>query len=270
MEFVIGVILGFLLGFTGAGGSVFAVPLMMLLLGMSVNEAMGTALGAVAISALYGMATRYRDIAWRQGLMLSAAGVVMAPLGRWLSFRVDERWLLTGFCLLAAFISVVMWRQAGAVSGFRIIRVFGPSPRMFQPHSLCCELGLPQKPAGPPGQRWQITLGGLVIGLLSGLFGVGGGIFIVPFLNCIIRLPLDAAIATSIFVIAVVSSVGYGSHIALFQQSDPVLLIKIVGAGIVGLMAGQRMGASISKANQQRAIAALLTLVCSVAIFERL
>ena len=54
MVFVVGIIIGLVLGLTGAGGSVFAVPLLMMLLGLPVQQAIGLSLGAVAISAMYG------------------------------------------------------------------------------------------------------------------------------------------------------------------------------------------------------------------------
>lgn len=52
MSILIGVFIGLVLGLTGAGGSVFAVPLLILLLDLSVNEAIGIAIGAVAVSAI--------------------------------------------------------------------------------------------------------------------------------------------------------------------------------------------------------------------------
>ena len=54
MSVLIGVVIGLVLGLTGAGGSIFAVPLLMLLLDLPINDAIGIALGAVAVSALIG------------------------------------------------------------------------------------------------------------------------------------------------------------------------------------------------------------------------
>jgi len=60
MVLLIGVVIGLVLGLTGAGGSIFAVPLLILLLSLPVNEAVGIALGAVSISALYGTVNNWR------------------------------------------------------------------------------------------------------------------------------------------------------------------------------------------------------------------
>jgi len=60
MALFIGVVIGLVLGLTGAGGSVFAVPLLILLLSLPVSDAVGIALGAVVISALYGTISSLR------------------------------------------------------------------------------------------------------------------------------------------------------------------------------------------------------------------
>ena len=47
----VGLIVGFALGITGAGGSIVAVPLLMFALDMRPQDAMGASLGAVAAAA---------------------------------------------------------------------------------------------------------------------------------------------------------------------------------------------------------------------------
>jgi len=53
MLLTIGVVIVLLLGLTGAGGSVFAVPLLVMLAGIPMVDAVGISLGAVAVSTLY-------------------------------------------------------------------------------------------------------------------------------------------------------------------------------------------------------------------------
>ena len=55
---IIGVIIGLVLGLTGAGGSIFAVPLLIIFLDLPVQEAMGISLGVVAACSLFGMSQR--------------------------------------------------------------------------------------------------------------------------------------------------------------------------------------------------------------------
>ena len=58
-----------------------------------------------------------------------------------------------------------------------------------------------------------LALCGLVIGILSGIFGVGGGLMMVPLLHLIMRLPMLASSATSLFVVAPTSISGAYRHL---------------------------------------------------------
>lgn len=58
-----------------------------------------------------------------------------------------------------------------------------------------------------------IALIGLGIGILSGMFGIGGGAVTIPLLNLVFRIPILGATATSLFVIAPTSLSGSYRHI---------------------------------------------------------
>ena len=72
-----------------------------------------------------------------------------------------------------------------------------------------------------------IALIGLIVGILSGMFGIGGGVLIIPTLNLIFRLPPLNSAATSLFVIAPTAISGAYRH---FRQGD----IDIKTALIIG------------------------------------
>jgi uncharacterized membrane protein YfcA len=114
MLLLIGLIIGLVLGLTGAGGSVFAVPLLMLMGGSSMGDAVGISLGAVAASTLYGSLCnrRGKNILWTPGVILALTGALTAPLGKWVGMRVPEQLLLVGFNALAIIIALRMWLSA--------------------------------------------------------------------------------------------------------------------------------------------------------------
>jgi uncharacterized membrane protein YfcA len=58
-----------------------------------------------------------------------------------------------------------------------------------------------------------IVLFGVLVGILSGMFGIGGGTMMIPLLNLVFRLPILASTATSLFVIAPTSLSGSWRHI---------------------------------------------------------
>ena len=87
-----GVIVGFVLGLVGGGGSILAVPLMVYVVGVaSPHLAIGTSALAVAANALSGLAShaRARNVNWRCGGMFAAAGLQLQALQATDSARRD-------------------------------------------------------------------------------------------------------------------------------------------------------------------------------------
>src|SRR5690606_15309015 len=148
----IGLLLGLLLGLTGAGGSLVALPLL-LSLHLPLRDAIGVSLGAVAMSALIGAIPRARlgQVAWRPVLLLAICGLPGNAIGQWLGRHLPENVLIVCFCVLVLWSARRMWRGAGL-------------ERQAVTHT---------RPAA-------LLLVGLAVGVLSGLMGVGGGFLIVP------------------------------------------------------------------------------------------
>ena len=81
MAIIVGCIIGLVLGLTGAGGSIFAVPLLIILLSLPAQQAIGLSLGAVALSSLLGVFTKIKsgDIQWLPAMVYSVIGSLVAP-----------------------------------------------------------------------------------------------------------------------------------------------------------------------------------------------
>ena len=158
-----GLIVGISLGLTGGGGSIFGVPLLVYGLNIPVGTSIGLSLAAVGITAGFGAALRLKEkeVDLRAGLVFAVAGMVLAPLGAWIGTKVSPALLLSAFALIMAFIGLRMWRgkvETGTVPGPCTVRPGG-------------RLG--------PGCYVRLSLAGCAAGLMSGLFGVGGGFIIV-------------------------------------------------------------------------------------------
>ena len=262
MLLLIGLIIGLVLGLTGAGGSVFAVPLLMLMGGLSMGDAVGISLGAVAASTLYGSIRNWRGkkILWAPGVILAATGALTAPFGKWLGMQTPELWLLTGFNLLAMIIAVRMWISAARTpERARVVRAGNfsaePSP------GLLCNLSKTGQFELRPRCVSGLVLGGILVGLLSGLFGVGGGFLIVPLLLALSPISMAQAVSTSLIIIAAVSGSGFISHVAMNPHSDWAVLGLVVTGGVLGMMLGQAISHKIANARLQKLFA-----ICLIAI----
>ncbi|MFV0444119.1 MAG: TSUP family transporter [Planctomycetaceae bacterium] len=91
-----GVIVGFSLGLTGGGGSIFAVPLLVYGLHVSAREAVTISLAAVGLTALFGTIGRWKSgqVEVRTGLLFALAGMVGASIGAVIAGLLPEGVLL--------------------------------------------------------------------------------------------------------------------------------------------------------------------------------
>lgn len=83
MLLLIGILIGLMLGLTGAGGSVFAVPLLIVIAGLDIHQAIGLSLLAVAASAIFGSIRygKWQQVLWLPTIMLSVSGMAIVPVG---------------------------------------------------------------------------------------------------------------------------------------------------------------------------------------------
>ncbi|MCY1293387.1 Sulfite exporter TauE/SafE [compost metagenome] len=225
----VGAVLGLLLGLTGAGGSLVALPLL-LSLHLPLRDAIGVSLGAVALTALIGAVPRARQgqVAWLPVLLLSLSGLPGNALGQWLGRFVPEAVLVLGFCALVLWSAWRMWRNAQ----------------------------LPRAGAGPLRSGPLVGIG-FGVGVLSGVMGVGGGFLIVPALLWFTPLSMLAATATSMAVIALVSGGGFLIYLAGAQPSLQ-LLGGLAAGGAFGVLAGNQLALRLGGPLLQRIFAVLL------------
>ena len=273
MLLTIGTIIGLVLGLTGAGGSVFAVPLLMLLAGLPITSAVGISLGAVAASSFYGSLRslfnnkRRATILWLPGVILAGTGAITAPLGKWLGLQLAETWLLLGFSILASVIAVRMWLSANRnPDTATVVRAgnYADTPSF----GLLCNLSRNGQFELRPRCLSGLIIGGVLVGLLSGIFGVGGGFLIVPLLLMLSPISMAQAVSTSLVIIAVVSSSGFISHLLMSPGNNWQLLGLVAVGGVLGMMIGQAVSHKIANALLQKVFAVSLLIVSLITLLR--
>lgn len=96
---------------------------------------------------------------------------------------------------------------------------------------------------------WLVVGAGVVAGFLSGLFGVGGGIVMVPMLVVAMKLDQHAAHATSLAAIIPIAAAG-ATTFAIAGEVDIEAAVFLA----VGSIAGAPLGAHIMTRSSQRAL----------------
>lgn len=152
---LVGVVGGVFSGAFGVGGGIVMVPLMLWLLGFDQRRAAATSLAAIVLSSISGsityFATGHVDLV--VGLIVGAGGIVGSIIGARLLRILPIVWLRWGFIALLVVIAVRMFLTVPA-------------------RDADFELGV--------GTVVALVVTGLFMGIAAGLFGVGGGVIIVP------------------------------------------------------------------------------------------
>ena len=213
LAILFGSIVGFALGLTGGGGGVFAVPLLVYGLAVAPREAVGISLASVGGTALFGAMPKLArgEVELRTGLLFAIAGMLGAPVGSYLSTLVPEQVLLMMFAVLMLVVAQRMWaktRNPQLPSG-----VCNTESQVDRDRSACQRDEYGKLRLTSNCVRLLILVG-LMTGVLSGMFGVGGGFVIVPALVLFSGMAIHQAVATSLFVIVLVSVSGVASHLA--------------------------------------------------------
>ncbi|NEO26714.1 MAG: sulfite exporter TauE/SafE family protein [Kamptonema sp. SIO4C4] len=208
----LGIVAGLLSGLLGIGGGVVLVPLLVFL-GYSYDQSVATSSLAIVLTSLSGSLQN-----WRMGVLdgqrvlaLGIPAVLTAQLGAYLVGQ------LPSFLKEAAF------------GGLLIITIFLVSLRK----KLSRQERDSQTLALPP---WVARGGtGAVAGLLAGLFGVGGGVIMVPMQMLLLQEPIKTAIQTSLGVIVITAISACTGH--AFQGN--VVFWTGIGLGVGGLVGAQ-------------------------------
>jgi uncharacterized membrane protein YfcA len=237
-----GMVIGFSLGLTGGGGSIFAVPMLIYGLGTGAREAVPISLAAVGATSLLGAALRWRaaDLELRAGLVFATGGLIGAPFGTAIGKQIPEALILIGFALLMGIVGIRMWRGQAR-----------PTPRQTPP----CALADDHRVHLTPRCIAIVLAAGVSVGVLSGIFGVGGGFIIVPALIFVTGIPIHRAVSTSLLVIAVICASGVSSH-SLAGEGLPLSLTAFfVGGGFLGMLPGLRLRSRLSGPGLNRTFA---------------
>jgi len=274
LSLLFGIVIGTALGLTGGGGSIFAVPLLVYALSVPPHEAVGISLAAVGATAAWGVTQHLRSgqTEYHTGLLFAVTGMLGAPLGTWLNSIMPEALLMLLFAGLMVVIALRMWRRATAASR--------PIPEA--PAAANCENNTATSRATcqrTPEGKLKLTSRcalllialGFTTGVLSGMFGVGGGFVIVPALVLFSGMPIHRAVATSLLVITLISVSGITSLLMAGRHLDFSIVLWFTLGGFAGISLGSLLGRKISGPALQKgfslSVVAVAMLVIAKTIF---
>jgi len=263
---VLGLGVGVLVGLMGIGGGTVAVPAMVYLLAMDQHAAQGTSLfmqlPPLGLGALW--------VYWKKGAVDLRAGILCALgflpggyLGGRLALALSSHNLQGLFGVFLALSAVMLWAQRNGAGKPGLSASTrgdaGEVPRTGPSASL--------DPARDTFARddnlRQIAIFAMscVVGMASGLFGIGGGVLLVPLLALLFGFEQHRAQGTSL--IALVPPTGLFGFLAYYRahQVDMTVALLLIPGFFLGGILGGRLAARLSPHRMRIAFAAFLFLL---------
>jgi uncharacterized membrane protein YfcA len=250
-----GLLTGTIGALLGIGGGLFLVPFLVLVVGVPMHQAVATSLIAVIATSSAAAATNVERgvVNVRLGMILEITTVIGAIAGGLAANSVSGAFLTKLFATVLLAVAALMVYRLRAHTASSVAPVHGKLSGVFYDDATGTVV-----PYGV--HRIPTTLGvSLLAGNISGLLGVGGGIFKVPAMHLVSGVPMKVATATSNFMIGVTAAASTFLYFA-HGHINPL----IASATTLGVFLGSMAGIAISRRVHGRTLSRIFIVVLMV------
>jgi uncharacterized protein len=226
------ILVGFVLGLLGGGGSILSIPILVYLFHVDAVQASAYSLFIVGTTSLAGAIPKYRDqlVNIKTGFLFGIPSLI--------TIFTTRRWIVPSIpTIIATFDGFIITKRLLLLGVFALLMVLA---------SISMIRG--RKEPGTIEGPWKIPLTimeGILIGFLTGLVGAGGGFLIIPALVFLTRLPMKTASGTSLFIIAINSLFGFTGDLFTMVMDWPFLL-TVTFLAITGVHLGNMISRKVS------------------------
>ena len=234
-----GVFIGAVLGFVGAGGAMLSVPILLYAFDFTPQAATTAALAVVLLAAGSGLLPKLKtgDVLIKEALVIWSLGLVTNLGGSLVSHKLSDNVITTGF-------SVVML-AAGSVMLVKPVAGTEKKVPVF----------------------WLVVIS-LVIGAITGLFGIGGGFLAIPILVLFFKNSPSKAAGTGLAIIFLNSTTAFFGHFQNWELVNWVVPVSMAVAAVVVARVSSIRSGQVNPALLRRAFAVLLYLIALFTLIE--
>jgi len=262
IEYLLALLIGLVIGMAGGGGSILTVPIFVYIFGIPTLLATTYSLFVVGVTSLVGSVNHV--LKKRVNLRITAAFALPSFISVYLSRRFlvpalpDPLWQVGSFKLS---------KPAAILYFFIIVMILAARAMIRNDRPEQGEAG--RLPDNVRPRYDLLALDGLAVGMLTGTIGAGGGFLIVPMLVLLAGLPIHRAVATSVFLIAVNSFVGFMGDLQ-HTHLDWNFLLPFTGLSIIGIFIGMYLARFVAPDQLKKGFGWFVLIVAAGMIVKEL
>ncbi len=203
--------IGFISAISGIGGGSLIIPYMILVLGFDVRVAVATSLVAIIVTSSIAASEYLRDnlVDLKTALTLEPITTVGAIIGAIITTSLPPMLIKAGLGFILLYVSISM-----------LLKALKP---------MKTRKNIKKKIKGTT--KTLALLVSFFAGMLSGMFGIGGGVLKVPIMAGLLGLPIKTAVATSSFMVGLTAT--GGSIVYVSRGITEPLAVTALASGII-------------------------------------
>jgi uncharacterized membrane protein YfcA len=228
------IIIGFVLGLLGGGGSILSVPILVYLFHIEPAIAGAYSLFIVGVTSFVGAIPKYKQqlVNLKTGIVFGLPSIVSIFLTRSIIVPMipDDIFYFEGMDFL-------LTKRILLLGIFAFLMILASIPMIRGKRDIASH-----------NKRFRtvlVILEGILIGFLTGLVGAGGGFLIIPALVFMTGLQFKTAVGTSLFIISINSIAGFLGD-AIHREMNWPLLLSLTALAIIGILIGNQFSKKMS------------------------
>jgi uncharacterized membrane protein YfcA len=240
LALIAGVFIGAVLGFIGAGGAMLTVPVLLYAFNFTPVHATTAALLVVFLAAAFGLIPKLKsgDVQIKIALSIWSLGLITNLGGAIVARHLSDAFIITGFAIILTLAGLSMLRSPINERSEKKIPIIALVPLS------------------------------LVIGSMTGIFGIGGGFLAIPILVIFFHTPQIKAAGTSLFIIAINCLTALIGRQSLWSEIDWKIPIIISISAIIISIFGSHHSAKVPTAILRKSFAYLLFAIAIFSVVE--